>query len=251
MTATTLEGPFDTITSSQVKAIALEAQGIQVQPKLPLNDIVQQLWDQSNEMISTIEDEVPPSVQLEADEQRITIQKIRIAWESVRKRVKQITKSGLVTAYLSHCEVISIEGSDDLPVIIVQVKRQVSYTLLMEHDRWRALEPALTEEFGLPCKVKVVSPDYKPPLTVEEVNNVWEIVIKRTKQKTSTAMAAMLRLSKILRIEGTTERAIIVIQLDKQGHYNYIRSNDRYKELEWAFTEELGRPCQVQILPPP
>lgn len=91
----------------------------------------------------------------------------------------------------------------------------------------------------------------QPPLTGEQVMDAWENVIKRTKQKSSSgAIASMLRLCKIIGVEGASEQVVIVIQSERQNHYNYLKGNDRYKDLEWALKMELGMECRVRLLPP-
>ncbi len=91
----------------------------------------------------------------------------------------------------------------------------------------------------------------KPALTVQQVRSAWENVVKRTRQKSSSGtMAAMLRLYKILDVEGTVEQPVVVIQSEKQAHYKYVKEEDRYKILEWALTTEFGTPCLVRLVPP-
>src|SRR5260370_18738575 len=88
-------------------------------------------------------------------------------------------------------------------------------------------------------------------LPVHQVNDAWEKVVKRTRQKTpSGTIAAMLRLYKILDVEGTAEQPIVVIQSEKQAHYKYVKDEDRYKILEWALEMEFSLPCQVRLIPP-
>jgi DNA polymerase III subunit gamma/tau len=90
----------------------------------------------------------------------------------------------------------------------------------------------------------------KPTLTVQQVRSVWENVIKRTRQKSSGTLAAMLRLYKILDVEGTAEQPVVVIQSEKQAHYKYVKEEDRYKVLEWALTIEFGLECRVRLVSP-
>jgi DNA polymerase III subunit gamma/tau len=91
----------------------------------------------------------------------------------------------------------------------------------------------------------------KPALTVQQVKDVWENVVKRTRQKSpSGTMPAMLRLCKILEVEGTAEQPVVVIQSEKQAHYKYVKEEDRYKVLEWALTLEFGLECRVRLVPP-
>jgi DNA polymerase III subunit gamma/tau len=90
----------------------------------------------------------------------------------------------------------------------------------------------------------------KLTLTVQQVRSVWENVIKRTRQKSSGTLAAMLRLYKILDVEGTAEQLVVVIQSEKQAHYKYVKEEDRYKVLEWALTIEFGLECRVRLVSP-
>ena len=91
----------------------------------------------------------------------------------------------------------------------------------------------------------------QPSLTVQEVKNEWENVMKRVKQrKQSATTAAMLRFYDIVGVEGTTEQVVISIQAQKQGYYSYVNDQERYKDLEWALTTEFGQKCRVRLLPP-
>ncbi len=90
----------------------------------------------------------------------------------------------------------------------------------------------------------------RPSLTVQQVRSIWEKVIKRTRQKSSGTLAAMLRLYMILDVEGTAEQPVVVIQSEKQAHYKYVKEEERYKVLEWALTIEFGLECRVRLIPP-
>jgi DNA polymerase III subunit gamma/tau len=90
----------------------------------------------------------------------------------------------------------------------------------------------------------------RPSITSQQVRSVWEKVIKRTRQKASGTLAAMLRLYTILDVEGTAEQPVVVIQSEKQAHYKYVKEEERYKVLEWALTIEFGLECRVRLIPP-
>ncbi|HYT35974.1 MAG TPA: hypothetical protein VEL49_02260, partial [Ktedonobacteraceae bacterium] len=90
----------------------------------------------------------------------------------------------------------------------------------------------------------------RPSLTVQQVRSIWEKVIKRTRQKSSGTLAAMLRLYTILDVEGAAEQPVVVIQSEKQAHYKYVKEEERYKVLEWALTIEFGLECRVRLIPP-
>lgn len=88
----------------------------------------------------------------------LTVQRVSDAWENVRKRTKQKSKSGLMAAYLDHFEVVSVEGTAEQSIVIIQAAKQVHYTFVKENDRLKDLEWALTMEFGQPCQVRLLGP---------------------------------------------------------------------------------------------
>jgi hypothetical protein len=60
----------------------------------------------------------------------------------------------------------------------------------------------------------------------------------------------MLRPCKIIGIESRAGQTVVVVQFDKEGHYNYLKANERYKFLEWALTTEFQTPCFVRLVAP-
>jgi hypothetical protein len=202
----------------------------------------------------------------------LNVQMVINAWESVRKRAKQKSTSGLVAAYLGHYKVLGIEGTAEQPIVVIQAAKQVHHDYVKANDRYKDLEWALTMEFGTSCRVRLVPPDMLlqtqvrmemeretvptkdgsgPTLTVQQVNNAWENIRKRIKQKSKSGLtAAYLGHYQVIDIEGTTERPIVVIQAAKQVHHDYVKANDRYKDLEWALTMEFGSECRVRLVPP-
>ena len=88
-------------------------------------------------------------------------------------------------------------------------------------------------------------------LTIQRVIDAWESLRRRTKQKSKSGMvAAYLAYYKVVSIEGSADRPVVVIQAEKQTHYQYIKDDNRYKDLEWALEIEFGFPCQVRLMPP-
>lgn len=84
-------------------------------------------------------------------------------------------------------------------------------------------------------------------LTVQQVRDAWNNVAKRVKQKSSST-AAMLKYYDVVAVEG--EQVVVVVQAQKQGHYNYLNEQDRAKDVEWALTMEFGQKCSVRLVPP-
>jgi DNA polymerase-3 subunit gamma/tau len=84
----------------------------------------------------------------------LTVQRVSDAWENVRKRIKQ--KSSLAAAHLGHFKVISIDGSAEQPIIVIQPAKQVHFAFVKE--KLKDLEWALSMEFGQSCQAHILAP---------------------------------------------------------------------------------------------
>jgi predicted nucleotide-binding protein len=220
--------------------------------------IVQRWQENSSVIVSQAgEDVVVPLSQAQnnGDRSGLTVQQVKSAWENVIKRTRQ-KSSGTLSAMLRLFTILDVEGTAKQPVVVIQSEKQAHYKYVKEEERYKILEWALTIEFGLDCRVRLLAPDtvqreeILPTLTVQQVEDAWENVVKRTRQKSSGTLAAMLRLSKILYVEGTSEQPIIVIQPVKKVHYSHLSEEDKCKVLEWALTIEFGLDCKVRYVSP-
>jgi len=91
----------------------------------------------------------------------------------------------------------------------------------------------------------------RPGLTVQQVRSAWENIQKRVRQKGNGArLSAHLSYFNIIAIEGTVEQPVVAIQAKTYVHHDYLKENDRYKDLEWALTLEFGLECHVRLIPP-
>lgn len=121
----------------------------------------------------------------------------------------------------------------------------------------RSMPPRETETRRVTSEHQEVTPPHMAsqngasPLTTQRVIDAWESLRRRTKQKSKSGMvAAYLAYYKVVGIEGSAEQPVVVIQAEKQTHYQYIKDENRYKDLEWALEVEFGFPCQVRLVPP-
>ncbi len=89
----------------------------------------------------------------------LTVQQVSDAWENVRKRTRQKSKSGMMAAYLSYYKIVGIEGTADQPIIVIQAEKPAHHKYVKDNDRYKDLEWALTMEFGLECRVRLVPPE--------------------------------------------------------------------------------------------
>lgn len=87
----------------------------------------------------------------------LTVQQIARAWENVRKRTKQKSKSGMLAGYLAYFNVVRVEGTPGEPVVVIQTERLNHLKYVKDEQRYKDLEWALQMEFNLQsCKVHLV-----------------------------------------------------------------------------------------------
>lgn len=116
----------------------------------------------------------------------------------------------------------------------------------MATPRQPEVSPAMQTD-AAPAEQQGVS----PILTVQQIVRVWDKIKMRTKQKSKSGMlAAYLAYYHVVGVEGTAEQPIVVIQAEKPLHFDYVKKENRYKDIEWALQMEFNLPCQVRLLPP-
>ena len=153
------------------------------------------------------EEEEPPPPDWD-DLPPLTLEQVKSGWENVMKRVKQRKQSATTAAMLRFYTAVGVEGTAEQPIIVIRAQKQGYYTYVSEQDRSKDVEWALTIEFGRQCKICLLP----PPLTVQQVKEAWENVMKRVKQRRQGATtAAMLKFYNIVGVEGIAEQVVISI----------------------------------------
>ncbi len=88
-----------------------------------------------------------------------------------------------------------------------------------------------------------------PALTLEQVQDTWENVKKRIKQKNNQT-AAMLNYYTVVGVDGSVEPVLVVIRAKNKVFYEHMQQGDRVKFVEWGLGMEFGRKFRVQLLLP-
>jgi DNA polymerase-3 subunit gamma/tau len=86
-------------------------------------------------------------------------------------------------------------------------------------------------------------------LTLQQVMARWENVKKRTRQK-SNLLGTYIGMCDVLGVEEDGENMVVVIRAAKPAHHNFIRAEDRPKEVEWALSMEFGVACKLRVMAP-
>ncbi len=88
-----------------------------------------------------------------------------------------------------------------------------------------------------------------PALTLEQIQDAWENIKKRIKQKNNQT-AAMLNYYTVVGVDGSVEPFLVVIRARTKVFYEHMQQGDRVKYVEWGLGMEFGRKFRVQLLLP-
>ncbi len=100
-------------------------------------------------------------------------------------------------------------------------------------------------------KEKIVSAP--PALTMIEVKEKWEYVIRRVATKkggNGPKVSAFLKGFTIEGIDGTGDLAIVIIKANSDFHYKALQKDEYSEMIQWAMKIELGKECKLRMLSP-
>ncbi|HEX4715186.1 MAG TPA: DNA polymerase III subunit gamma/tau [Ktedonobacteraceae bacterium] len=87
----------------------------------------------------------------------LTVQQIIAGWENVKKRTSQ--KNQLLATFIGMCDVLGVESDGENAVIVIRAAKAAHHKFIRDNDRPKEVEWALSIEFGVPCKLRVLPPD--------------------------------------------------------------------------------------------
>ena len=93
----------------------------------------------------------------------------------------------------------------------------------------------------------------RPTLTVVEVKDKWEYVIRRVRTKKGgdgAKVSAFLKGFTIEGIEGTGDLPVVVIKAIADFHYKALQKDEYSEMIQWAMKVELGIECKLRMLSP-
>ena len=89
----------------------------------------------------------------------------------------------------------------------------------------------------------------QPGLTLQEVQERWETIKQRVKQK-NRQTAALLSYYSVAGVEGTTEEAVVLIEAATEVFFNHLNQGERVKHVDWGLSMEFQQKCRVRLLHP-
>jgi len=109
-------------------------------------------------------------------------------------------------------------------------------------------EPPVQQEETPP----VAEESAEPLITLDEVKEKWELVIRRVRsqpQRDGARVSAFLRYFTLLGIEPTADVPLLVIKATQTFFYTNLKDKDK-QLIEWALEIELPQKCRLRVLPP-
>ncbi|HZU02139.1 MAG TPA: DNA polymerase III subunit gamma/tau [Ktedonobacteraceae bacterium] len=119
------------------------------------------------------EDVTVPDVQEVSNAPSLTIQQVKDKWELIKRRIKTKKDGGKIAPLLNDFTAFAVEGTAELPVVVIRAAHDWHYKTLAEKERLEYVEWAMKLEFGMECRVRLVPPgqpipsiSLPPPLTL-------------------------------------------------------------------------------------
>ncbi|GAC1404975.1 MAG: DNA polymerase III subunit gamma/tau [Ktedonobacteraceae bacterium] len=88
----------------------------------------------------------------------LTVAQIKEKWEDVKRRVKTKKDGSMIQAVLNGYTIVGIEGTQDLPAVVLKASAKFHYDTLQKDERRKAIEWAIKIELGQECQVRLLPP---------------------------------------------------------------------------------------------
>jgi len=91
----------------------------------------------------------------------LTLQQLKDAWDTVKKRVRGRNETGPKTAaFLQDYTIVGVEQGSDAVIVVIQPAHLPHYYYLHQNGKYCAdVAWALQQEFDVPCRVRLLAPE--------------------------------------------------------------------------------------------
>jgi DNA polymerase-3 subunit gamma/tau len=106
------------------------------------------------------EQDTPPAGEHTEQLPSLTVAQVKERWELIKRRVKTRSKSdgALVAAVLNDYTIVSIEGTEAVPVLVIQANADFHFKALQKPERHKVIVWALGIELGQECELRLLPP---------------------------------------------------------------------------------------------
>ncbi len=92
----------------------------------------------------------------------LTVAEIKEKWELIKRRIKTKKDGSMIAAILNDYTIVGVEGTRDLPIVVLKASAKFHYDTLQKDDRRKAIEWALKIELGQECQIRLLPPGQMP-----------------------------------------------------------------------------------------
>ncbi len=109
---------------------------------------------------------------LQPDIPTLTIEEVNQHWEYIKRRCKSRKGGVEIAAYLKGYTIAGVEGTKELPVVVLRSKQMFFYNKLVENTKFlEGVEWAITTELKQECKVRLLAP-LEPIVPLPDWNDI-------------------------------------------------------------------------------
>jgi hypothetical protein len=99
-----------------------------------------------------------------SDAPTLTIEDVRECWEYIKRRVKSKRDGAKIAALLNGYVIVGVEGTQALPVVVIQANADFYYSTLQQNTSHHAtVEWAMKIELKRECKIRLLPPGHSLP----------------------------------------------------------------------------------------
>ena len=98
----------------------------------------------------------------ESDLPILTVAEIKEKWELIKRRIKTKKDGSMIAAILNDYTIVGVEGTRNLPIVVLKASAKFHYDTLQKDDRRKAIEWALKIELGQECQIRLLPPGQMP-----------------------------------------------------------------------------------------
>ncbi|WP_165423745.1 DNA polymerase III subunit gamma/tau [Ktedonosporobacter rubrisoli] len=89
----------------------------------------------------------------------LSVEQVKEQWESIKRRIKTKRDGAMIAALLNDYTVVAIEGSAELPIVVLKASSDFHYkTLSQKNERQKIIEWALKLQLGQECRIRLLPP---------------------------------------------------------------------------------------------
>ncbi len=88
----------------------------------------------------------------------LTVAEIKDKWENIKRRVKSRKDGGMIQAVLNGYTIENVEGSQDLPIVLLRASGKFHFDTLQKEERRKSVEWAMKVELGQECQIRLLPP---------------------------------------------------------------------------------------------